>query len=53
MMNETRLEKLFQAFQEEEPFWEDNYADEGQFEGLNLYEWLECNGARPSRKMID
>lgn len=53
MMNETRLEKLFQAFQEEEPFWEDNYADEGQFEGLNLYEWLECNGSRPSRRMID
>lgn len=52
MMNDERREKLFNAFQEEEPFWVDNYADENQFEGLNLMEWLECNGARPSREMV-
>ena len=50
MMSETRLEKLFQAFQEEEPFWENNYADEGQFEGLNLYEWRSVTARdRPDR----
>ena len=53
MMDQEKWTKLFEAFNEEEPFWEDKYADEELFSNLNLYEWLECSGARPSRKMMD
>ena len=52
MMSEENWKKLFKAFQEEEPWWEGEYAAEHEFNGLNLYNWLECDGGRPSYKMI-
>ena len=52
MMDQKNWEDLFEAFNEEEPFWT-GYAGEEAFAKLNLYEWLECNGARPSQKMIE
>lgn len=53
MMDQRNWEDLFEAFNEEEPFWEDKYASEEAFDRLNLYKWLECNGTRPSQKMMD
>jgi hypothetical protein len=53
MMDQKDWDILQEAFQEEEPFWESKYADESEFEGLNLYKWLECEGVRPSGKMTD
>lgn len=51
MMNQSDWEALVQAFREEEPFWENEYADESEFKNLNLYKWLECDGAQPSERM--
>ncbi len=51
MMDRKDWETLFEAFQEEEPFWKDKCADESEFNGLHLHKWLECNGACPSGKM--
>ena len=44
MMNEKNWEDLFEAFKDETKFNEEGYADESDFENLNLYEWL---GRRP------
>lgn len=54
MMGQNDWNTLFEAFNEEEPFWENNYADESNsnFKGLNLCKWLECDGNWPSRKMM-
>jgi hypothetical protein len=53
MMSEKDWTTLFNAFEEEEPFWEGgDYAEEHDFPDLNLYNWLECDGGRPSYKTI-
>lgn len=52
MMNQENWEALFKAFDEEEPWWEGNYADENEFEGLNLMDWLECDSRGPDWNMV-
>ena len=52
MMDQKNWETLAKAFQEEEPWWGGRYADESDFEELNLFDWLECDNS-PSWKMRD
>ena len=51
MMDQTQWDKLFNAFDEEEPFWESKYASENDFDELNLFEWFECDSYGPSARM--
>ena len=54
MMDQKNWEKLFEAFQNENVFEEEDgikYANECDFEDLNLFEWLECGSYGPSMRM--
>lgn len=53
MMNQKKWEILDEAFQTDEKFNEGGYANDYDFEDINLIDWLECDSRGPSWHMIE
>lgn len=53
MMDQRKWEILDEAFQKDEKFSEEGYANDYDFENIDLMDWLECDSRGPSWDMID
>lgn len=47
MMDQKKWELLHEAFKDDKKFDEEGYAYDGDYEGMNLMDWLDCDSVCP------
>ncbi len=52
MMDQKKWKQLFNAFNEEDNFDEEGYANDSEFEDMDLMDWLDCDSRGPSMQMM-